>query len=130
MSPERPHRPESSPELVGHFGRILERYPGLEQRKMFGYPAAFVAAGHMATGLHGSNWIVRLSHEDATELRGRGGQDFEPMPGRPMRGFVSLPSEILADDDAIDEWIARARRYAESLPPKKPRKKRPRKKKA
>jgi hypothetical protein len=116
--------PPSPPELVARFGQVLERFPELEQRKMFGYPAAFVAAGHMATGLHGSSWLVRLAESDLDELRGLGGADFEPMPGRPMRGFLTLPREIVADDEALAGWIERARAHAASLPPKKPRKRR------
>ena len=58
-----PHMPPSPPELIARFGMILERFPDLEQRKMFGYPAAFVAAGHMVTGLHGNEWVVRLGEK-------------------------------------------------------------------
>lgn len=90
---------------------------------MFGYPAAFVAAGHMVTGLHGPNWVVRLADADQDELRDAGGADFEPMPGRPMRGFVSLPSDIVEDDEAAGEWVRRAQAYASTLPPKKPKQK-------
>ena len=89
---------------------------------MFGYPAAFVAAGHMATGLHGRDWIVRLGGDDQAELRRAGGEDFEPMPGRPMKGFLSLPSHIVADDDSVADWVARAGAFAITLPPKKPKK--------
>jgi hypothetical protein len=113
--------PASPPELVERFGKVLGRFPELQQRKMFGYPAAFVAAGHMVTGLHGSSWIVRLALEDRRTLRESGGADFEPMPGRPMKGFLTLPVDIVEDDEAIAIWISRARAYAASLPPKRPR---------
>lgn len=119
-----PHMPPSPRELIDHFARVLERFPDLERRKMFGYPAAFLPAGHMVTGLHGSSWIVRLGEDEGAALRAAGGVDFEPMPGRPMRGFLSLPTDIVADDDALVDWIGRARAHAGSLPPKKPRKKR------
>lgn len=120
--PESPHMPASPPELKERFAVVLGRFPELEQRQMFGYPAAFVAAGHMVTGLHGSNWIVRLSEPDQEELRVAGGVDFEPMPGRPMKGFVSVPTEFIDDDDALDAWIGRAAAHAASLPPKKQKK--------
>ena len=119
-----PHMPPSPPKLIERFGMVLERFPELEQRKMFGYPAAFLAAGHMVTGLHGSDWVVRLGDAAADELRAAGGTDFEPMPGRPMRGFLSLPNDIVADDEALAAWISRAQAHAATLPPKKPRKKR------
>lgn len=124
MPSSSPHMPPSPQDLIDHFGRVLERFPELQQRKMFGYPAAFVAAGHMVTGLHGDDWIVRLAPDDREPLRKLGGADFEPMPGRPMTGFLSLPKDIVADDEALDGWIGRAQRHAEALPPKKPRKKR------
>jgi hypothetical protein len=101
MPSSSPHWEKSPPELVNRFGISLERFPELEQRKMFGYPAAFVAAGHMATGLHGASWIVRLGEEDQLKLRAAGGVDFEPMPGRPMKGFLSLPTDIVADAEAL-----------------------------
>jgi hypothetical protein len=122
--PSSPHMPASPLELIDRFGMIMERFPELEQRKMFGYPAAFVAAGHMVTGLHGRNWTVRLGEADGVALRQIGGGDFEPMPGRPMKGFFTLPSAILADDDQVADWVGRAQAHAATLPPKKPRKKR------
>ncbi len=124
MPPSSPQPGKSPPELVDRFGLILGRFPHLERRQMFGYPAAFVAAGHMATGLHGSSWVVRLGDHDQTELRAAGGTDFEPMPGRRMTGFLSLPADIVADDDDLAEWITRAQAHAVSLPPKQPRHKR------
>jgi hypothetical protein len=124
MSTTSSHWQKSPPGLVERFGLILGRFPELEQRKMFGYPAAFLASGHMVTGLHGPSWIVRLGDDDAMTLREAGGVDFEPMPGRPMKGFVSLPTDIVDDDGAVGDWVSRAARHAASLPPKKPRKKR------
>ena len=118
-----PHMPPSPPELIERFGLILNRFPDLDRRKMFGYPAAFVAAGHMVTGLHGPNWIVRPADADQDELRAAGGADFEPMPGRPMKGFVSLPTDIVGDDEAAGEWVRRAQTYSSTLPPKRPKKK-------
>ena len=119
--PSSPHMPASLPELIERFAMTLERFPELAQRKMFGYPAAFLASGHMVTGLHGSSWIVRLGEALADELRAAGGTDFEPMPGRPMKGFVSLPTDIIEDDEALAAWIGRARAHAATLPPKKPK---------
>jgi hypothetical protein len=123
MPSSPPHWEQSPPELIDRFGMTLERFPELEQRKMFGYAAAFVAAGHMATGLHGASWVVRLGGEDQVKLRAAGGVDFEPMPGRPMKGFLGLPADIVADDEALAAWISSAATHAATLPPRKPKKK-------
>ena len=33
---------KSPPELVERFGAVMDRYPDVTRKKMFGYPAAFV----------------------------------------------------------------------------------------
>jgi hypothetical protein len=35
-----------------------------------------------------------------------------------MRGFVVVDEALLADDDVIAEWIARAQMFNRTLPPK------------
>ncbi len=104
-------------ELVERFSTVLADRPGASVRKMFGYPAAFVN-GNLATGLHEANWFVRLSQPDADELSTAGGGPFEPMPGRPMRGYIVLPSAIAADPDAAGGWVDRAIDHVATLPPK------------
>jgi len=41
------------------------------------------------------------------------------MPGRPMKGFLSLPNEIVGDDGAVAAWVSRAEAHAQTLPPEK-----------
>jgi TfoX/Sxy family transcriptional regulator of competence genes len=117
--PEMPAFTKSPPELVERFSSLLDRFPGADRRKMFGYPGAFVG-GNMATGLFRDTWIVRLAEPDRAELLAiDGAAPFEPMPGRPMRGYVVLPRAIVADDTALESWVRRSVAYAESLPPKR-----------
>ncbi len=108
---------KSPPELVATFASYVHGHPELATRQMFGYPAAFLG-GHLTTSLHQDRWIVRLAEADAAALRELGGSDFEPMPGRPMRGYVSLPASIVADPAALDGWIARAIAHVRTLAPK------------
>ena len=108
---------KSPPELVAAFATYVQGRPELATRQMFGYPAAFLG-GHLATSLYQDRWIVRLAAVDAAALRDLGGRDFEPMPGRPMRGYVSLPGSIVADPAALDAWVARAMAHVRTLTPK------------
>jgi len=104
-------------DLVERFTEVMTTRPAGAVRKMFGYPAAFVN-GNMATGLHGERWFVRLSATDTAELVGLGGGPFEPMPGRPMRGYTVLPPSIAEDPGAAGAWVDRALDHVGGLPPK------------
>lgn len=119
--PDRPAIPtfgKAPAELVDRFTAVMATRPAGSVRKMFGYPAAFVN-GNLATGLHQSSWFVRLSEADAAELVAAGGGPFEPMPGRPMRGYTVLPPAVAADPDTTGAWVDRALEHVARLAPKK-----------
>jgi TfoX/Sxy family transcriptional regulator of competence genes len=109
-----------SPEtLVQRFSEIVPHDPRVERRKMFGYPAAFVA-GNLFMGLHQEALILRLSEKDRTSfLKIDGASVFEPMPGRPMREYVVVPSSMLNGVASLAKWIRRSLDYASSIPPRR-----------
>ena len=114
-----PQFTKSPPELVERFDGTAERHPAAERRKMFGYPALFVG-GNLATGLFADTWMVRLGPADLEALVAMpGAGPFTPMPGRTMKGYATLPPDVVADDAALDAWIDRALAFAGSLPAKK-----------
>jgi TfoX/Sxy family transcriptional regulator of competence genes len=102
--PDMPKFTKSSPQIVERFGAVMDRYPDVERRKMFGYPAAFVG-GNMATGLFAENWVVRMSDAELATAISEGAAPFEVMPGRPMKGFVVIPPAVVADDAAVGAWV-------------------------
>src|SRR4051812_8185659 len=109
---------KSSPQLVARFDEVAARHPAAQRRKMFGYPAMFVG-GNFATGLFEERWVVRLGDDDLAQLLATpGGSTFSPMPGRSMKGWGSLPTDVLGDDAALDAWLERAFAFAASLPAK------------
>jgi TfoX/Sxy family transcriptional regulator of competence genes len=112
------HADKSPPELVERFGRVMDRFPDVERRKMFGFPAAFVG-GNMVTGLHGARWVVRLADDGLAELIAAGATVFEPMAGRPMKSYAVLPAAVVADDESIAAWVQRAIDHGRTLPAKK-----------
>lgn len=113
----KPSFDKSPADLVERFHEVLSARPEAHPRKMFGNPAAFVN-GNLATGLYEASWFVRLSGSDAAELTAAGGGSFEPMPGRPMRGYVVLPTATAADPGAAGGWVDRAIAHVRTLPPK------------
>jgi hypothetical protein len=109
---------KSPPELIERFGRVLDGYPDVVRKKMFGYPAAFVG-GNMATGLFADRWVVRLPDAEVEPAKSAGASSFEPMPGKPMKSFVVIPIADVGDDAAIRRWVERGLAHAASLPAKK-----------
>ena len=120
MSPptEMPRFDKSPPELVERFGRVMGGRPRVTIRKMFGYPAAFTNE-QMFTGLFGAKWMVRLPDDARAELLAiDGAEPFEPMPGRPMKGYAVFTAAIVEQDEALMAWVERAQAHAATLPPK------------
>ena len=115
---------KSPQSLIDLFDRVVPDDPRLERRKMFGYPAAFVN-GNMCMGLHQEDFIVRLLPEDREKIKeSLGATAFEPMKGRTMREYVSLPEVVLEDQGQLADWVGRSFAFVSAMPPKekKPRK--------
>lgn len=113
-----------SPEAgaVAKFEALVPSAPGVSVRKVFGQPAAFVN-GNMFFGVFGDQVFVRLSEAHLKEALVRlHATPFEPMEGRPMRGYAVLPKAVLASTTKASVWVTRAREHALSLPPKRPKK--------
>ncbi len=108
--------PES---LKQQFAKILSNYSEAESRTMFSYPAGFIN-GQMFMGIFGDSVMLRLSEDDrANFLKVPNAKMFEPMPGRPMKEYVQIPSEMLARPKDLNKWIPKSLAYVQSLPPKK-----------
>jgi TfoX/Sxy family transcriptional regulator of competence genes len=118
--PEMPKFTKSSPEIVERFGAAMERLaaPDVTQRKMFGYPCAWIA-GNMATGLFAEEWWVRVSEPERDQLLEMGGHPFAPMPGKAMGRYVVMPAAVVDDEGALDGWLTRALECTRTLPPKR-----------
>ena len=109
---------KSPPELVATFQQAVAGLPLVEERKMFGYPAAFTN-GQMFASLFGDAFILRLPESERADFMAQHKSKlFEPMPGRPMREYVVVPPALLKSGRQMDEWLGKALAYAQSLPAK------------
>jgi len=114
--------PKADPDLVLRFNDAMERFPDIRRRPMFGHPCAF-ANDQMFTGLFGARWFVRLPDDARAELLAiDGAGPFEPMPGRPMKGYVVFPPSMVTDVASLDPWLDRSLAHVRTLPPKQPKK--------
>lgn len=110
--------PSASDAAVAAFESLVPAHPAVTRRKMFGHPAAFVQ-GNMFFGVFGEALVFKLSTEDcATALKVPGVTDFEPMPGRAMRDWVSMGPAMFPKRDVLQKWVDRALSAGLKLPPK------------
>jgi TfoX/Sxy family transcriptional regulator of competence genes len=108
---------KSPPELIALFEAVFPGPPA-ERRNMFGYPSAF-ANGQLFMGLFQERMALRLAERDRELLlKHPGAAPFEPMVGRPMREYVTVPPQMLDDGPELRQWVGKALAYARSLPPK------------
>lgn len=117
---------EKSPEeLIELFHDVFPSEPA-QSRQMFGYPAGFVN-GNMFMALHENSFIVRLPEGEREKLlKIEGSKVFEPMAGRPMREYVVLSASVVSSKPKLKKWVAKALDYGSGLPPKQPKKRKPR----
>jgi TfoX/Sxy family transcriptional regulator of competence genes len=99
------------------FNSLVPRDPRVKVRPMFGNSAAFVN-GNMFMGLFGEDLFLRLSDDDSKEIKALGGSAFEPMKGRPMKGYAVVPKSWRQDPKTVNEWVTRSLVWTRRLPPK------------
>ncbi|MEX2546667.1 MAG: TfoX/Sxy family protein, partial [Chloroflexota bacterium] len=100
-APERPS-PKATDEAKAHFRTLVPDDERVSVKPMFGAMAAF-ANGYMFMGLFASELFVRLDDTDTATVTAAGGGPLEPMPGKPMRGYVTIPNWS-TDESAVREW--------------------------
>ena len=100
------------------FRALLPDAPGVSTRPMFGQLSGFVN-GNMFLCLFGDRIAIKLPDDEAAELlRVSGAAPFEPMEGRPMRGYLALPEAWHQHPEQAAPWVDRSLAYVASLPAK------------
>jgi TfoX/Sxy family transcriptional regulator of competence genes len=114
--------PRSGKESEALLRSLLPESEGVTLRPMFGNLSAFVG-GNMWMGVYGDDLFLRLSDGDRAELlKVEGAAPFEPMKGRPMKGYVVAPRSWARDPSKLKPWVARSLEWSRQLPAKKPKK--------
>src|SRR5207249_864451 len=107
---------KSPPQLVARFDAAVPRGGAVVRKPMFGYPALYLN-GNMFAGTYQDKVVVRLATEDRDKaVRQIKALPFVPMPGRPMREYLVLPSIVVANPASLARWIKSASEYAAALP--------------
>jgi TfoX/Sxy family transcriptional regulator of competence genes len=106
-----------SEELADRVRDLLANHDAIAERKMFG-GLAFLMHGNMLVGVMGDDLMVRLGPELGDAALDEPHTRVMDFTGRPMRSMVIVGSPGVADDAELESWVARARAFVETLPPK------------
>jgi len=96
---------------------LLAIRSGLTERKMFG-GIAWMLDGNMACGVAGDELLVRVAADDYERALAERHTRVFDMTGRPMKGFICVTPEGVADDEGLAGWVDHGADHAAGLPPK------------
>ena len=106
------------PELADTIRELLEAEPDVTEKKMFG-GLAFLVHGNMAISASGQGGaLVRADPAESARVVGSTSAEVAIMRGRPMPGWLRVPSEDLGTPEEVAPWVRLGVDYARSLPPK------------
>ena len=106
-------------ELADRIRELLEEEPDLTERAMFG-GLAFLLGGHMAVAAGGGgDLLVRVDPAASPALVAATAAEPMVMQGRPMAGWLRVPSSDLASEEQLDDWDRLGAAVVRTLPPKR-----------
>lgn len=104
-------------DLAGRIRTALARKKNIEEKKMFGC-ICFFLNGNALVGVWKDRLIARLGPDEGeAALREPNVSEFA-ITGRPMRNWVTVEPEGVADEEAVMEWVQRAVKFVAKLPAK------------
>ena len=89
---------------------------GTVKKKMFG-GTCHILNGNMMCGVHKDYLILRLGEEESSRALSQPHVKPFDMTGKPMKGWVTVEAEGY-DGEALGGWLAKAKAFALTLPPK------------
>ena len=93
------------------------RKRGVEEKKMFG-GVGYLLNGNLLVGVWKDSLVVRVGPDEGEDaLREPHVKAFD-ITGRPMKGWLLVGPEGVADDAQLADWVGRAEKFVAGLPAK------------
>ena len=86
------------------------------RKKMFG-GTCHLLNGNMLCGVYKEYLILRLGEKAGEAALEKAHTKALDITGKPMKGWVMVEQDGL-DDNALREWLDKAKRFVQTLPPK------------
>lgn len=103
--------------LAERVRELLADEPGLTGKKMFG-GYAFLLDGNMCAGVERDRLIARVPADTYPAVLDEPNVSHWPNPDRPMKGWIGVEADGIAEDEDLARWVSSGVGIARSLPPK------------
>lgn len=100
--------------LATRIRQVLARKRGIEEKKMFG-GVGFLLHGNMLVGVWKVSMIVRLDPAQSQQALSEPHVKAFDITGKPMKGWVMVEPEGIAEDDQLQHWIGLAQKFVKTL---------------
>ncbi|MCB9766059.1 MAG: TfoX/Sxy family protein [Alphaproteobacteria bacterium] len=100
--------------------RLRDHFAGraeVTEKKMFG-GVAFMVRGNMCVGVVKDDLCARVGPERFDEHLARPGARVMDFTKRPMKGWLFVSGDAVAEDDALAAWVGRCEDFVRTLPGK------------
>lgn len=104
-----------SEQLVQRVERLVVDWQGVTISRMFG-GIFFQLHGNVLCGIRGDSLILRLGQSSARVALDLPYVQPCDITGRPMTGWVTIPSLALRSDETLGDWLSQARDFVKTLP--------------
>lgn len=95
----------------------LARHKNIEEKKMFG-SLCFLLNGNLVVGVWKDSLIARLGPDEGKSALLEPHVRAFDITGKPMRNWVLVEQEGVAEDDTLKTWIEQATKFVRTLPQK------------
>ncbi len=96
--------------LAKRIQSTVARRKRIVEKKMFG-GVGFLLNGNMCVGVWKDSLIVRINPDDYHDALSEPHVVEFDITGRPMKGWVMVRPDGIADDDQLKDWIQRAVKF-------------------
>lgn len=96
---------------------ITAEWPHCERKKMFG-GTGYLSNGNMAAGVYRDLLVLRVGKEMEQELLAQPWCRPMDVTGKPMKGWLFVEADGWDNDHVINDLLAHAKAFADTLPVK------------
>ena len=108
--------------LAERIRTVLIDQPTVTEKKMFG-GLAFMLRDYMFVGVQDDTLMARVGPDNYEEALHKPHVREMDFTGRPLKGYVYVDADGIESEGELTYWVDLCAEFVQSLPPKKPKKK-------